>query len=180
MEALQTQIILEVLGRPANNVQQALASVVTKLASEKGVKITESVFHEPAVVPNARDLYTAFAEVTLEVPSLEQYFALLFSYVPSHAELLYPERITLDSARLNQFANQILNRMHNYDAVVKNVIVERDILLKKIQNEAPQLFQQLAQQAQQTTQKSATAAQTKNTKKVMKKLIKKTRGKRGG
>lgn len=174
MEMLQIRIILEVLGRPADNVQHALASVVTKLASEKGIKVAESIFHEPAPVPNARDLFTAFAEVTLEVSSLEQYFAILFSYVPSHAELLHPERITLDSARLNQFANLILNRMHNYDAVVKNVIVERDILLKKIRQEAPRVLQQIAQSKQ-----NAAPLPQKKPKKT-EKNAKKVKSKRAG
>ena len=146
MEKIHIQIILEVLGRPAENVQQALASVVTKLAGEKGVKVLERTFHDPALVPNSNDLYTAFVEVNLEIDSLEQYFSILFSYMPSHVELIYPERISLDNAALNQFANQVMHRLHNYDAVVKNVIVERDLLLKKIRAEAPHLLKSPAPQ----------------------------------
>ncbi len=140
MEPIQIQIVLEVLGRPAENVRQALASVVTKLASEKGVKVLERTFHEPAPVPNAQDLYTAFVEVTLEFQTLEQYFGVLFAYMPSHVELIYPEKIVLDNAALNQFANQLMHRLHNYDAVVKNIMLERDILLKRIEQEAPHLL----------------------------------------
>ncbi len=140
MDSIQIQIVMEVLGRPASNVQQALASVVTKLASEKGVKVLERKFHEPVKVPNAEDLYTSFVEVTLEIDSLDRYFAVLFSYMPSHVELIYPERITLDNAALNQFANQLMQRLHNYDAVVKNVMMERDVLLKRIEQDAPHLL----------------------------------------
>ena len=140
MDPIQIQIVMEVLGRPVSNVQQALASVVTKLASEKGVKVLERKFHEAAKVPNAEDLYTSFVEVTLEIDSLDRYFAVLFSYMPSHVELIYPERITLDNAALNQFANQLMQRLHNYDAVVKNVMMERDVLLRRIEKDAPHLL----------------------------------------
>ena len=140
MDPIQIQIVMEVLGRPVSNVQQALASVVTKLASEKGVKVLERKFHEAAKVPNAEDLYTSFVEVTLEIDSLDRYFAVLFSYMPSHVELIYPERITLDNAALNQFANQLMQRLHNYDAIVKNVMMERDVLLKRIEQDAPHLL----------------------------------------
>lgn len=140
MGPIQIQIILEVLGRPADNVKQALASIVTKLEGEKGIKVLERVLHEPAPVPDAKDLYTAFAEVTLELPSLESYFGIIFAYMPSHVEMIYPERITLDNAALNHFANQLLQRLHNYDSVVKNVLVERDQVFKKIQQEAPHLL----------------------------------------
>ncbi len=168
MPPIQIQIILEVLGRPAENVQQALASVVTKLASEKGVKVLERNFHDPSPVPNVQDLYTAFVEVTLEVESLEHYFTVLFAYMPSHVELIYPERIVLDNAALNQFANQLMQRLHNYDAVVKNVVVERDILLKKIQQEAPHLLQQVV----------ASSTLSPSEKKVEKKNVKNSKGKR--
>ena len=143
MEPLQIQLILEVLGRPADNVKQALASIVIKLGKEQHVKILENTFHEPVPVKDAHDLFTAFAELTLEIRTLEAYFIVLFMYMPSHVELLYPEHITLTNTELNAFANSIVQRMHQYDAVVKNTLVERDIFLRKIQERAPAVFHEI-------------------------------------
>lgn len=147
MEPLQIQLILEILGRPAENVKQALASIVTKLSNEQQVKILEHTFHEPVPVKDAVNLYTAFADITLEIRSLDAYFNVLFMYLPSHVELLYPEQIILTNAELNAFANSIMQRMHQYDAVVKNALVERDIFLKKVQELAPHVFHEIAKVA---------------------------------
>ncbi len=174
MEPIQIQIVMEVLGRPASNVQQALASVVTKLASEKNVKVLERKFHEPVKVPNAHELYTSFVEVTLEIDSLDKYFAVLFSYMPSHVELIYPERITLDNAALNQFANQLMQRLHNYDAVVKNMMIERDVLLKRIEQEAPQLLSH-PDITPQVPNSAQAQTPSKKVKKQSGKKVKKTR-----
>ena len=147
MEPLQVQLIIEVMGRPAENVKQALASIVTRLGGEQDITILERTFHDPAPVQDAKDLYTTFADVTLEVRSLTAYFNLLFSYMPSHVELVYPERITLSNTELNSFANHLIQRMHNYDAVVKNVLVERDLFLRKVQEQAPAVFQSIMKEA---------------------------------
>lgn len=147
MEPLQIQLILEILGRPTENVKQALSSIVTKLGNEQHVKILEHTFHEPVPVKDAENLYTAFADITLEISSLEAYFSVLFVYMPSHVELLYPEHITLTNTELNAFANSIMQRMHQYDAVVKNALIERDIFLRKVQELAPQVFHEIAKAA---------------------------------
>lgn len=147
MEPLQIQLILEILGRPAENVKQALASIVTKLSNEQQVKILEHTLHEPVPVKDVKDLYTAFADITLEIRSLDAYFNVLFMYLPSHVELLYPENISLSNAELNAFANSIMQRMHQYDATVKNVLVERDIFLRKIQELAPQVLSDITKVA---------------------------------
>ncbi len=167
--ALQIQIILEVLGRPPENVKEALVSLITKLASESGVKVLEKKFHEPVQTQSASNLYTAFAEATLELESLERYFDVLFAYMPSHTELIYPEHIALDNNALNQFAGKLLNRMHGYDAVVKNMLVERDIILKRVKEDAPALFQELTSLSAKPEQKKATASKSPHKKKNTKK-----------
>ena len=141
---LQVQVIFEILGRPAENVKEALVSLIARLEKEAGITVREKTFHAPVLAQGTKDLYTAFVEVTVEIASLEHYFDMLFAYMPSHVELIYPERLTLDNNALNQFAGKLLNRMHGYDSVVKNMLVERDIILAKVKEKAPHLLQELS------------------------------------
>lgn len=150
MENLQAQMVLEVMGRPPENVTQALNSVITKLGTEKGVKVLEHQVHDPVLIKDSDELYTAFVDATLEIESLEQYFHIIFAYMPSHAEIVYPEKIVFDNARINQFANQLAQRLHNYDAVTKKVLVERDIFLKKLKEKAPEVFNEVMASAFRT------------------------------
>ena len=142
MEKIRVSIILEILGRPASNVTEALNVLITKLGAEKGVKIIEKKVHPPVEVKDAKDLYTTFAEISLELDNLGNYFGVLFGYMPAHIELVYPERIELRNDDLNHLANQIAQRLHSYDAVAKKLIFDRDILARKLKEIAPHLFEE--------------------------------------
>ncbi len=134
------RIVLEILGRPADNVKDALNLLITKLSAEEGVAICEKIVHEPSLVKDTKDLYTSFAEITIEIKSIDLFFGILFAYMPSHVEILYPEKITFPNTVFNSAANQLIQRLHNYDAIVKKALFEKDAITKKLYEVAPQLF----------------------------------------
>jgi len=140
MQKLQVQFVFEVLGRPAKEIAEALQLLVKKIEGEKGIRIFERKFHEVVPVKDGKDLFTTFAEITAELDSIEYLLPLLMAYMPSHAEVIYPENVELTNQDLNQFANQLLQRLHHYDAVTKNVLAEREILVRELKTRAPELF----------------------------------------
>ncbi len=142
MAKLNVILIMEILGRPADHVKEALNTLVVKLGSEKGVRIINKTYHDPEPIKESKDLFTAFAELELELDSIENYLGIIFAYMPSHIEIISPERFQLTNTELNDLGNKLIERLHNYDAVVKNVLVERDALLTKLKESAPQLFMQ--------------------------------------
>lgn len=143
MDKLQVNIILEILGRPPQNILDALKGLVSRLGSEKGTKIIDQVIHEPLPVKDSKDLYTSFVELTLELDSLENYFGILFAYMPSNIELISPERISLKNDELNLLANKLALRLHDYDALAKRIVAEKEILVKKLHEIAPDELQKL-------------------------------------
>ncbi len=165
MDKIKANIILEILGRPVSNVIEALNTLIKKLSEEKGVKITEKKVHPPVEVKDAKDLYTTFAEISLDLDSLGNYFGVLFGYMPSHIELVYPERITLRNDDVNHLANLIAQRLHNYDAVAKKMIFERDILAQKLKEVAPELFKQMTEEPKKPEVKVKKGKKKKKSKK---------------
>ncbi|MBS3088338.1 hypothetical protein J4402_01005 [Candidatus Pacearchaeota archaeon] len=139
---INATLLLEILGRPKEHVMEALTTLVLKLGSEAGVKITNKVIHEPQPVKDSQTLFTSFAEVDVELDSLQSYVMTLFTYMPSHVEIISPERIAISNTEMNEIGNAITQRLHHYDAVTKNTIVERNTLLQKLKEIAPHLFQQ--------------------------------------
>lgn len=140
MEPLQVHFIIEILGRPADNVTQALNLITEKLKTEEGVSVMSVTVHEPKLAKDSKDLYTSFAEIDLEVKSMHVLLGLLFSYMPANIEISYPEQITLSNQDLNNFANQLMHRLHQYDAITKKALLEKDFLTRKLYEIAPQLF----------------------------------------
>lgn len=137
---LRVNIIIEIMGRPAEHVKQTLINLIMKIASEKGVKLISKEVHEPLPVKDSKDLFTSFVEASLELDSINKYLEILFNYMPSHIELVTPEEISFSNTDLNNLANQLVQKLHNYDAIAKNSLVERDIMLKKLYEVAPHLF----------------------------------------
>lgn len=140
MEKLQAQLIIEILGRPPEHIKEALQTIILRMNAEEGVKVLEKTIHEPKPVENSKDLYTTFADILIELNSVEDYINILFTYLPAHADLIYPESIEIRNDMLNIIGNKILQRIHEYDAITKNIVVERDLYLQKLKEVAPHLF----------------------------------------
>ena len=133
MEKLQANLILEILGRPKEHLKGALNELVNKLGTEKGMKIIEKNLHEPIPVKESKDLFTTFAEILIELDSLENYFGLMFAYMPANFEIINPERIILSNVNLNDLMSKLIHRLHDYDAIAKRALIDNDILTKKLQ-----------------------------------------------
>jgi hypothetical protein len=140
MEKIQVFLVLEILGRPQQHVKEALNTLVIKMGTEKGVKILSKTYHDPVPVDGSKDLFTAFAEVGLELDSLSNYFGVIFAYMPSNVEIVKPEELIITKSELNELANTLAQRLHQYDAITKQTMAERDILVKKLYEHAPHLF----------------------------------------
>lgn len=165
MTKIQINIVIEILGRPPEHVKEALNTLVIKLGTEKGVKLLDKTYHEPIAVENSKDLFTSFVEVMLELDSLTDFFSVIFAYMPSNIDFIQPERLTLTNTELNELANKITARLHEYDAITKNSLMEREIIAKKLYEIAPQFFKTPAEVEGQAETKEPEKEEKLKTKK---------------
>ncbi len=142
MDKIQAQLILEILGRPAEHVLNALDILVKNLSSEKGIRIIEQTLHEPRLIKDTKDMYTSFAEVVIESDSLSLFLSVLFAYMPAHVEIISPEKIILTNTEISQLSTRLMQRLHDYDSITKKMIHERDIAMNKLKEVAPQMFKE--------------------------------------
>lgn len=174
MTKIIVSFIIEILGKPKEHITEALSMMVEKIGKEDGIKLLKKTLHEPKPVENTETLFTTFAEVEVEVESLSRLFWMVFMYMPSHIEILSPEKITLTNVDMSELFSALSQKLHDYDSVAKKVVFERDELVKKLYEVAPHLFSKATQQ-----EKAALAPiespSTKNEKKspVKKKSAKK-------
>jgi len=140
MDKIKANLVFEILGRPAEHIKTALGSLVDKFGAEKGVKVVEKKIHEPKEVKESKDLHTTFAEVSAEFDKIENLLGILYAYMPAHVEILSPANLEFTNIQLNELSNTLLVRLHNYDAITKKFIYERDFLIKKLKEVAPHLF----------------------------------------
>jgi hypothetical protein len=167
-EKIQSRIILEVLGRPKEEVASALDLLIKNISKEPGVSVVGSDMHEPVLAKESKDIFTAFAEVTLETATLEHLFGLLFAYMPSNVEILSPQELAYTNASLNHFANVLLHRLHNYDAIAKKLMNEKNYLTQELYKVAPHLFKKQQPQEDIPVSEQTSKPESKKNKKEKK------------
>ena len=162
-------MVLEIMGRPPENIKEALQTLSLKIGSEKGVKLISKEIHEPIPLEGSKDLFTTFADLSLEADSLSVLNYILFSYMPSHIEITSPQSLIMSNTEMNDLSNNIARRLHHYDAIAKQMLAEKEIILKQLYQYAPHLFKkqesnQQVQQSQQTKQKQESKKENKKSK----------------
>jgi hypothetical protein len=142
MEKIIVQLVIEILGRPKEHVLESLKEIVNRLSKEPGITLLESDFHEPALVKDSKELYTSFAQVTVELESIGKYFAIIFGYFPAHIELISPENLKISNGLLNEVGNSLAIRLHDYDALAKRIVNDNSILENMLKTHAPHVFKE--------------------------------------
>jgi hypothetical protein len=132
MEKIKARFILEGLGRPPEHLTEFLNDLVGKMDNEKEMKIIDKVLHEPVPVKESKDLYSTFAEIEAEFESVESYLGALFTYMPSNVEIFHPENFKINVNDFNVLSNALIKRLHDYDAIAKQMLAEKDILVNQL------------------------------------------------
>jgi len=94
---------------------------------EKGVKIINKKINKSKKVPDS-ELLSSFAEVEIEFDTLQHLFMIIFTYMPSHIEIISPEEIRMRNFEIGSLCNDITRRMLEYDSIAKKMIYEKRIL----------------------------------------------------
>jgi len=135
---IAVSLIIEVIGKPPQHLNETLEDLIKQIGNEKGVKVTDKKVHEPVLLKNHKDFYTNFAEIEVEVEEILNLAILLFKYMPAHVEVLYPELIALSNTGWNDILNEITRRLHGYDEIARVIQMEKSILEKKLRELMPE------------------------------------------
>jgi len=131
MEKINAIIMLEVMGRPANYVKKSLSEIVGKIGKEKGIKITKKKINSPRKIENS--LFLSFVEIEIEAENIASLARIIFLYMPSHIDIIKPQELGISNYDLNSVFNEIIRKLHEYDAVAKAMIFEKNIILNQLE-----------------------------------------------
>ena len=132
MTKMHVRMIIEIMGKPASNVKEALAGLIDKLGKEKGVKILDRKIHEPVPIEENKEFFTTFSEIEAEFESVANYLGIIFAYMPSNIEIISPENLDLKNVDLTELGNRLIDRLHGYDAIAKRLVFERNALINQL------------------------------------------------
>lgn len=144
MTEIKSIIIVEMMGRPARHLKQAMENYIKQLGSEKGIKVVGSKLHEPKKIknkdkegrtikiPEEKEVYTNFAEVELEAKDIFDIIRIMFVYMPAHVEIVSPDEFKMENFNLSAVLNEITKKLHEYDAIAKQAILQNQMLAKRL------------------------------------------------
>jgi hypothetical protein len=112
-------MIIEIAGRPAEHVKEALKTHIGQLKSSKTVKLISENYSEPKRIEAEQEIYTCFAEVEIETVRFLDMVNLIFDFMPSSFELISPEEIDFNLTDATSMLNTLSGRLHKYDEIAK-------------------------------------------------------------
>jgi hypothetical protein len=142
MEKISSNVMFEMMGRPPEHLEETMRSLIGAISAEKGISVKNSKVHPAKKIDNKDvegkviaegELFSTFAEVEVETENLLTLLSLIFRYMPSHIEVIYPEKFSLANVDFNLIINQLIARLHNYDAVAKGALMNNQLLAKKLE-----------------------------------------------
>jgi len=132
---LHVHIIFEVLGKPVEYVEETINKILEKLEEEKNLEIIEKIVHKSKAVEKTENVFSTFSEVEILINNLSRLVEIIFDYMPSSIEIVEPINMTFKLEDANALLNDLAIRLHKYDAVVKKLKLEREFLIKKLEEE---------------------------------------------
>ncbi|MFW6282642.1 MAG: hypothetical protein ACOC1P_01125 [Minisyncoccales bacterium] len=134
---IKVTIMLEILGRPPEHIQETLEGIINKIDAEKSISVINKKIKEPKLIEGKDNLYTAFAEVDLEVEYVMNILFIVFKYMPSYVEITEPEKLYLKNSELNETFNELTRRLHSYDETARILQMEKKILEDRLKSQTP-------------------------------------------
>ena len=126
---MRVHSMIEVAGFPKEHVEATIKNVMQKLKEEIDIEILEA---EIAEVQENQGLWSTFTEVELRINSLEKLIYFCLNYMPSTLEILRPEEFSFNAKGMTELFNELLAKLHQYEAVTKQLYAENLVLQGKL------------------------------------------------
>lgn len=130
---IHANIIIELLGKPADYLEKVINGAVDKLSGEKGLELLGKKIHPVKLVEKSKNAYTIFAEAEVLVSGMPKLIEIIFDYMPASIEIVEPQNIKFKLEDANALLNDLTMRLHQYDAISKKLRLERQLLVKKLE-----------------------------------------------
>ena len=131
-KGIKAIMILEVLGRPPEHLNETLEELIGRIDSEQGVKVISKKINEPVLMKDRKDFYTNFAEIEVEVEEIINLAMLIFKYMPANIEVVSPELIVLTNNGWNEILNELIRKLHGYEEIARIIQIEKTVLENKL------------------------------------------------
>jgi len=121
------RIIIEVVGKPKEHVENSLKIAIKKIKEQKNIILKEGDLYK---AKEKEGLWSTFSELELLFKDAGSLVGFCFDYVPSSVEILEPKGLKFDTNELSNLINDFLAKLHQIGVSLKKLNAENQILNK--------------------------------------------------
>lgn len=133
---LHVNVVIEMLGKPKEYIQQVMISLLEKMKKEERMEIVKQNVAEPR---EHEGYFTTFADIEMVIKDMNALQEFIFSYMPSSVEIITPTEINLSLNDANMLFNNMAARLHTYDDFTKKLKVANILMTKKLREFKPDI-----------------------------------------
>ena len=122
---IRCRTIIEVLGKPKEHVESTIKEYTEHIKKDSELVVLNEEFSE---IREQGKLWSQFVELELVVKGTQKLIGFCFEYMPSSIDVIKPENLSMTSAEISSFVNDLQARLHSVDMVVKKLKGENDFL----------------------------------------------------
>ena len=126
---IHCSFIIEMMGKPAEHLQNTLKGYIEKLKTDKKIIFIQEDYAEPELIEKST-LFTTFVEIEVLMKDLTKIIEFNFDFMPSSVEIIEPTQLILKNESMNGLLNDLQARLHKVDMILKNQSQENNILKK--------------------------------------------------
>ena len=124
-----SRVIVELMGKPKEHVEQTLKEYLDNLAENDEIKILkQDISPSKEVEEDNQGLWVTFTELEILTKDIPTLIGFCFDYMPSSIEILEPKEIKLKGSALSNIMNDLQAKLHKLDMAVKNLHNENQSL----------------------------------------------------
>lgn len=130
--SLLCNLIFEVVGKPADFIEETTNKLMEELEKEKNVTLIKKNLGKAQPYQDT-DLFCTFAETEILVENIKRVIDIVFDYMPSSIEICEPNELKLKVPDANLILNELASKLHEYDLSNKKLVFEKNVLFQKLQ-----------------------------------------------
>jgi hypothetical protein len=130
---ISARFIIQIAGKPVENVEKALNLVLDKIKKEGKYSLFDSLIEEPEY-DEKTTLYSGFMEVALKFDKTIDILDFIVDYTPNSVEIEDPEKIEFNAYELTGVLNDFTGKILDSQNKIRHLNAHVHMLNKKIKD----------------------------------------------
>jgi len=126
---IKAKIIIELLGKPKEHIEETMNKVLDELKERKNVEILNKKVSE---AKELEKFFSIFSELEIKFDNISSLLGVCFDFMPSSVEILEPNKLSFESKNIDNLLNDLLAKLHQQSMVVRNLHAENVLMKQKL------------------------------------------------